>query len=234
VLKLSPRVPGETDELADEPHALALWARAGVGPQIHGTRDGGLTTLMERVRPGRNLRDTGADALEIVSTLGRLCPHIHLAGQGHRFRALRDASDISSWRRQLGGTRECDELERLLVPTAGDRLLHLDLHWLNALEGTAGWVVIDPKPVVGDPHADVFGFFDGPPVEAIPPMRGVARQHVHRLIGIYASAAGLDHDRVTAWVRIRALVYAGELAEEDGAQTIRRREQLLRLAEATE
>jgi streptomycin 6-kinase len=232
VLKLSPRVPGETDELADEAAALALWARAGVGPRVHGTRDGGFTTLMERVRPGCNLRDTGADAGEIVATLGALCPRIHLAGQGHRFRALRDGSDIDSWRRQLHGTREAGELERLLAPAAGDRLLHIDLHWLNALQGPDGWIVIDPKPLVGDPHAEVFGFFDGPPIEALPPERAAAREHIERLIAAYAAAARLDGDRLWAWTRIRAMVFAAELAGEAERDALRRREQLLRLLDA--
>jgi streptomycin 6-kinase len=232
VLKLSPRVPGETDELTDEPRALALWARAGVGPHVHGSRDDGLTTLMERVRPGHNLRDTGADASEIVATLGGLCPRIHLPGQGRHFRHLRDASDIASWRRQLAGSRELTQLEQLLAPGADDRLLHVDLHWLNALRGRDGWIVIDPKPVVGDPHADVFGFFDGPPIEAIPRPRAAAREHLARLTDVYASAAGLDRDRIVAWVRIRALVYAGELAEDDDPDTVGRREQLLRLVAA--
>jgi hypothetical protein len=232
VLKLTPDVPGETDELAREPLALGLWAAAGVGPQVHGTRDGGLTILMERIRPGRNLRDTGAGALEIVQTLGGLCPRIHLAGQEHRFRRLRDGTDVDSWRRPLAGTREGDELERLLEPGDGDRLLHVDFHWLNALRGPAGWVVIDPKPLVGDPHAEVFGFFDGPPLEAIPVEGAAAREHVRRLTDAYARAAGLDRDRLEAWVRIRALVDAAELADEGGSGPLARRERLLRFVDA--
>jgi streptomycin 6-kinase len=230
VLKLSPRVAGETDELAAEPLALELWSVAGVAPRVHGSRDGGHTVLMERVRPGHNLRDAGAGALQIVSTLGRLCPLIHLAGQEHRFRRLRDGADIPSWRRQLAGTRERDELERLLEPADDDRLLHIDLHWLNALRGPAGWVVIDPKPLVGDPHAEVFGFFDGPPLETLADGRAGAREQLRRLTDAYARAAGLDRDRLEAWVRLRALVFAGQLDAEGGDAA--RRERLLRVADA--
>jgi streptomycin 6-kinase len=230
VLKLSPRIAGETDALTAEPLALELWSAAGAAPHVHGSRDDGYTLLMQRIRPGDNLRDTGAGALEIVSTLGRLCPLIHLAGQEHRFRRLRDGSDIDSWRRQLAGTRERDELERLLEPGDGDRLLHIDLHWLNVLRGPAGWVVIDPKPVVGDPHAEVFGFFDGPPLETIPDGRAAVREHLRRLTEVYARASGLDRDRLETWIRIRALVFAGELAEVDGDRG--RRQRVLRVADA--
>jgi hypothetical protein len=232
VLKLTPNVTGETDELAREPLALELWAAAGVGPQVHGSRDGGLTILMQRIRPGGNLRDTGADALEIVSTLGRLCRRIHLAGQEHRFRRLRDGTDVGGWRRRLADTREGGELERLLVPGHDDRLLHIDFHWLNALRGPAGWVVIDPKPLVGDPHAEVFGFFDGPPLEAVPEGPAAARAHVRRLTAAYAGAAGLDRDRLEAWVRIRAVVYAAELADEGDPGALARRQWLLRFVDA--
>jgi streptomycin 6-kinase len=232
VLKLSPRVPGETDELADEGAALALWAAAGVGPRVHGTRDGGLTTLMERIRPGQNLRDTGADAMAIVTTLGGLCPRIHLADQDHRFRALRDAGDTAGWRRRLAGGPEGEELERLLAPSAADRLLHIDLHWLNALRGPAGWVVIDPKPVIGDPHADVFAFFDGPPIDALPDGRAATRERVRRLTEAYARAARLDRDRLVTWIRLRALIFAGELADEGGTGTRARGEALQRLIDA--
>jgi streptomycin 6-kinase len=229
VLKLSPRVAGETDEIADEPLALKLWAAAGIAPRVHGSRDNGHTVLMQRIRPGHNLRDTGADAGEIVSTLGRMCPLLHLAGQERRFRRLREASDIAGWRRQLEGTRERDELDRLLEPGDGDRLLHIDLHWLNVLRGPAGWVAIDPKPAVGDPHAEVFGFFDGPPLDRMPDGRRAAREHLQALIDVYARASGLDRDRLLTWIRIRAMVFAGELGE-DGSDPARR-ERVLRLAD---
>jgi streptomycin 6-kinase len=210
VLKVSPRVAGETDELAQEGSALELWARTGIAPHVLAARDDGLTLLLERVRPGHDLR--GAGASEIVRTLGALCRHVHLAVPPGRFRPLGTGSQADSWRRALAGTRELDELEQLLIPTRQHRLVHTDLHWLNALRGPDGWVVIDPKPHVGDPHADVFAFFDGPPLGAMPDGRRAAREHVRRLTGLYADAAGLDRDRVETWIRIRALAIVGESA----------------------
>lgn len=208
VLKLSPRVAGASDAPACEGSALELWAGAGIAPRVLGIRDDGLTLLLERVRPGYDLRH--ADAPEIVRTIGALCPRVHLAVAPGRFGRLGEGSEADSWRRALAGTRELGELERLLTPTSDDRLLHTDLHWLNTLRGPDGWLVIDPKPHVGDPHADVFAFFDGPPLSAMPTGRRAARDHVGTLTAVYARAAGLDRDRVHAWIRVRALAIVGQ------------------------
>jgi len=242
VLKVNPRVAGATDELAQEGHALELWAGQGIGPRVLGARDDGLTLLLQRIRPGHNLRDTGADARQIMRTLGGLCPRIHLVAEPGRFCPLGEGSEATSWRHALAGTRELAELERLLTPSREDRLLHTDLHWLNALRGPRGWTVIDPKPHVGDPHADVFAFFDGPPLSAMPDGRRAAREHMRSLTELYARTAGLDRDRVEAWIRIRALAIAGESDGCDGsdgsdgqAESHPGRawhEQLLRLADA--
>jgi streptomycin 6-kinase len=215
VLKLSPRVAGATDAPAREGAALELWARAGIAPRVLGIRDDGLTLLLERVRPGHDLRH--ADAPAIVRTIGALCPRVHLAVPPGRFGRLGEGSEAKSWRRALAGTRELGELEQLLTPTSDDRLLHTDLHWLNALRGPDGWLVIDPKPHVGDPHAEVFAFFDGPPLSAMPDGRQAAREHVRTLTALYARAAGLDRDRVQAWIRIRALAIVGQSGASGGA-----------------
>ena len=246
VLKLSPRVAGETDAMAHEGSALELWSRAGIAPHVLATRDGGLTLLLEHIRPGHDLSHAEPgrvpalpgrksspppDAAEIVRTLGALCARIHLAVTPGRFRQLGEGSQALSWRRALDGSRELHTLERLLIPTRDDRLLHTDLHWLNALRGPDGWVVIDPKPYVGDPHADVFAFFAGPPLRAMPDGRREAREHVRALTELYAREAGLDRDRLEVWIRIRALAIVGEAGgtgvSQDGWRT-----RLLRLADA--
>jgi streptomycin 6-kinase len=245
LLKLSPRVAAETDALAQEGSALELWACEGIAPHVLAKRDDGLTLLLEHVRPGHDLRR--ADAFEIMRTLGALCSQVHLAVSPGQFRQLGEGSQAESWRRALAGTRELAEPERLLVPNREDRLLHIDLHWRNALCGPDRWVVVDPKPYVGDPHADVFAFFDGPPLGAMPDGRHAAREHVRTLTALFAGAAGLDRDRIEAWIRIRALAIVGRSGHADrsgGAVGVpsdpasdrasAKREQLLRLADAVD
>ena len=49
------------------------------------------------------------------------------------------------------------ELDALLaLPAAA--LIHNDLYQDNLLRAGDGWVVIDPKPVLADPHAECFAF----------------------------------------------------------------------------
>ena len=206
VVKLSPRV----GEFAGEGEALALWAGEGIAPAVRGTRDGGLTLMLARLRPGGSLRDAGAGAAQILETIGGLCPRIHLEVAAGSFPSLAEYAAQERWTAKLAGRREHDELAGLLAPGDGDRLLHTDLHWLNVLRGGERWMVIDPKPHIGDPHAETFAFFAGPPLRAIPQARAAAREHVHGLAGGYARAAGLEPDRLLTWIRIRALAIIAE------------------------
>jgi len=137
VLKVNPNLAGDTDVLATEPRALALWSGAGAAPQVYATRDNGLTMLLQRVRPGTTLREATTDAMSIVGTLGGLCRVVHQHVDPQRFCRLADGSEANGWRRELAGTREHDELERLLKPSSDDRLLHTDLHCINAGQADA-------------------------------------------------------------------------------------------------
>jgi streptomycin 6-kinase len=218
VLKLSPRP-------LDAPRSLE-----GAAPRVLGTRDAGSTLLLERIRPGDTLRETGAGAREIVEAVGMLCPRLHLPAEqvaGAGFPTLADHAQQDGWFSALSGPREHDELVRLTRPEAGDRLLHVDLHWLNVLEGPHGRMAIDPKPCVGDPCADVWVFFDGPPRREIPGRSRAAREYLRGLIDLYAGASGLDPARLPAWIRIRATV---TLSQSDPSAT--RERGLSLLAEA--
>ncbi len=208
VLKVNPSLAGEVDVLAAEPRALGLWSGLGIAPQVYGTRDDGMTMLLERVRPGMTLREATTDSLRVVEALGALCPSLHQQVRPGLFCRLADGPEANAWRRELVGTRECDELERLLRGSSEDRLLHTDLHCINALRSGDRWVVIDPKPHLGDRHAEVFAFMYGAPLRDIPRRGAAGREHVRRLTSAYANAACLDRDRVIAWLRVRALAVA--------------------------
>jgi streptomycin 6-kinase len=204
VLKLSPWPDGARP--SREGDALSVWAERGASPRVLGARDDGHTLLLERIRPGRSLRDTGAGGPAIVDTIGRLCRTLHGARPPARLPSLAEHALADGWFTALLGTPEHDLLRRLTVPGAEDRLLHLDLHWLNALEGPNGWLAIDPKPCLGDPCADVWVFFDGPPRNEIPDRLEPATAYLEGLIDRYAHAAGLNRGRLVTWIRIRALV----------------------------
>ena len=210
VLKLNPAAARDP-ELADEHRALALWAGAGAAPRVYGTRDEGRTLLLERIRPGAHLPAGPADAERILEVLGTLARRLHVPVPAGTFGSLAASANARSWRDSLADPRDRDELADLLSPVGDERLLHLDLHRLNALSTGGGWVAIDPKPLAGDPCAEVFGFLDGPPLTSLPAAEPAARVHVTRLIAVYATAAGLDPVRVGRWLRIRTLAYAAQL-----------------------
>lgn len=226
VLKLGPRAADRRRSL--EGTALALWAEHGVAPRVLGVRDDGETLLLERVCPGDSLGERGAGADEVLETIGAVCARIHLAADRigeDGFPPLGDHARDDGWLESLHGTSEHDELVALLAPTAGDRLLHIDLHALNVLRGPRGWVAIDPKPCVGDPCAEVYGFLDGAPLRELPGDRGACRAWLRARLARYGRASGEDPERLAVWLRIRAQILLGEGAGD-------KREPLLRLCDA--
>ncbi|WP_405937991.1 aminoglycoside phosphotransferase family protein [Streptomyces sp. NBC_00726] len=101
--------------------------------------------------------------------------------------------------------RDCAAAVREVAGEPGDRLLHWDLHFGNVLarEGGAGWVAIDPKPLVGDP-----GF------ELLPAL--VDRfdaDAVGKRFDAMTGVLGLDRGRAAAWTLGRVLQNACWSAE---------------------
>ena len=80
-----------------------------------------------------------------------------------------------------------------------DRLLHADFHHHNLLRRGDDWVVIDPKPIVGDPEFDIPAFL------ANPIRTGMTRARTERRIRLFADA-GLDGDRIRQWTIVRGVL----------------------------
>ena len=210
VLKLSPRPPRAPRSL--EGDALALWARQGAAPAVLGMRDGGATLLLERVRPGESLGERGTSADEVLGTIGALCRRVHLTAgltAGAGFPSLAAHARDDGWWRSLAGTREHDELTALVKPAAGDRLLHIDLHALNVLRGPRSWLAIDPKPCLGDPCAEIYGFLDGAPLHEFAQATS-ARGWLQQRLAAFGRASGEDPERLGTWLRVRAQILLGE------------------------
>ncbi|HEV3049794.1 MAG TPA: aminoglycoside phosphotransferase family protein [Longimicrobium sp.] len=80
-------------------------------------------------------------------------------------------------------------------------VLHGDLHHENVLDfGARGWLVIDPKGLVGERGFDFANLFCNPDLRTATAPGRLARQ-----IEVVASAAGLERARLLRWV----LAYAG-------------------------
>jgi streptomycin 6-kinase len=90
-------------------------------------------------------------------------------------------------------------------PATDGRLIHTDLHYENMLAAEREpWLVIDPKPLSGDPHYEVapliWNRWDE--VTAAHDLRFAVRQRFWTTI----DAAGLDEDRARDWVVVRQML----------------------------
>lgn len=82
------------------------------------------------------------------------------------------------------------------------RIVHGDLHYENVLAADRDpWLVIDPKPLNGDPHYELAPMLWNRWDE----LAGDVREGVRRRFYALVDAAGHDEDRARAWVVIRAV-----------------------------
>jgi streptomycin 6-kinase len=169
VLKVGFRFPG--GEERDEAAGLRLWDGNGA-VRLHAAREteSAYGLLIERCVPGTPLgraRPEPEQDRVVAGLLRRLWAQPHAA---YPFRPL--AQMCAAWADEFeqeyaaagageridpGLARAGIALFRALPETAGDRvLLCTDLHGENILAAQrAPWLVIDPKPYVGDPAYDV-------------------------------------------------------------------------------
>lgn len=207
VVKVSPCGRSSAAELAGEGQALDAWQESGAAVRVLDRRDGGATLLLERLLPGTMLDELCVGVVERLAVLGTLARRLHAAGPGPPGMQPMTAF-AEPWRRALAGSPEdVAGLDALCVPTADDVVVHADLHGRNVLRDGQRWVVIDPKGVRGDRHADVWALID-PSVPLLPDDAGAARALARERVGAYARAAGLDPDRAAAWARLRARAVA--------------------------
>jgi streptomycin 6-kinase len=156
-------------EAEHEADALRVWDGDGA-VRCLATRSLADTTmlLLERCVPGHQLRsvpERGQDEI-IAGLLRRLWTHV--PEDGHPFGSLEEMCGLwADWLEldyaadsrglDAGLAREAIAILRGLPGTAGSRaLLCTDLHAGNVLAAQREpWLVIDPKPFVGDPAYDV-------------------------------------------------------------------------------
>jgi streptomycin 6-kinase len=90
-------------------------------------------------------------------------------------------------------------------PASVGRIIHGDLHYENVLAADREpWLVIDPKPMSGDPHYEpapmLWNRFD----ELADDVRDGVRRRFHTLV----DNAGLDEERARDWVVVRMVLNA--------------------------
>jgi streptomycin 6-kinase len=100
-------------------------------------------------------------------------------------------------------------LGRDLVADPGSvgRVLHGDLHYENVLAADREpWLVIDPKPMSGDPHYEPAPMLWNRWMESA--VRGGERDAVRHRFFTIVDAAGLDEERARDWVVVRMVLNA--------------------------
>ncbi len=200
---------------ADHEHvALREWSGAGAVRLLRADPRR-YALLLERADAGRDLNSVPAvAACEVVAGL---YARLHL----HATPALRVLSEQAArWSRELRELPVTAPLPRRLVeqaaalaadlaadPACDGRLVHTDLHYDNVLAAAREpWLVIDPKPLSGDPHFEVapllWNRWDD--LVATGDVRAGIRTRFHTVV----DAALLDEARARDWVVVRELMNA--------------------------
>ncbi|GLZ43222.1 aminoglycoside phosphotransferase family protein [Actinokineospora sp. NBRC 105648] len=188
-------------EAAHEALGLSLWDGDGAVRLLdHDADDWAL--LLERLDPHHSLDDEPlAAALEVVAALVRRLDRPAPAG-------VRTLAEIAErWAATFpldnaDGRVPAELVEqavaycRELGPTSAARLVNEDLHFENVLRADREpWLVIDPKPLSGDPEFGLIPLLTNRIDESDP---------VERLAWL-VEATGADPDRARRWTFVRAL-----------------------------
>jgi streptomycin 6-kinase len=211
VLKVGFRFPG--GEERDEAAGLRLWHGNGA-VRLHAAdeSDAACALLIERCLPGTALGQALPEPEQdrvVAGLLRQLWAQPHTA---YPFRPL--AQMCSAWagefEREYAAAGPADRIDpglaragialfRALPRTAGSQvLLCTDLHGDNVLAARrAPWLVIDPKPYVGDPAYDV--------LQHMLNCSGRLAADPDALALRMADLAGLDGGRVRQWLFARSV-----------------------------
>ncbi len=102
-------------------------------------------------------------------------------------------------------------------PAGAGRVIHGDLHYENVLAAPPDadpdrgpWLVIDPKPMSGDPHYEPAPMLWNRWDELLDDVRAGLRRRFHTLV----DDAGLDEDRARDWVIVRMIINANWSVED--------------------
>ena len=164
--------------------------------------------LLERLHP-RDLTTIGdREACEVVGGLyGRI--HVPALPQLRTITSYveRWTADLEALPRDAPIPRrlreQCVSLVRDLVadPASVGVIIHGDLHHHNVLAADREpWLVIDPKPMSGDPHYEPAPMLWNRWDEIV---AGNARKNLRRRFHTLVDVAGLDEDRARDWVVVR-------------------------------
>jgi streptomycin 6-kinase len=171
--------------------------------------------LLERLHADEDL--TGVWDLEACEVVAGFYRRLHVPALP-RLRRL--SGYVGTWTDRLARLPSSAPVPRRLVEQAVSlgrafvtddatdaRTIHGDLHYENVLAADREpWLVIDPKPMAGDPHYEpapmLWNRWDE--VVASGNVRDAVRRRFHTIV----DTAGLDEDRARDWVVVREVLNA--------------------------
>ncbi len=200
------------DETRHESDALAVWNGKGAVRLLERDPVSG-AMLLERLRPGTPLSGL-ADKENALRTACRVLRRLwRPLPDGHPFSTV--TALLDNWSRELPSTYEalgrpfaprfmdraialCDRFASL--PNGGPVLANRDFHLGNVLSAEREpWLLIDPKPIAGEPAFDT-GYLLESLLDPDPdPRRAMA------LAQIMATELELDAHRIADWAFLRAV-----------------------------
>jgi streptomycin 6-kinase len=197
------------ERTVDEARALAAWRGQGAVLMLEADPAVG-ALLLERLDATRTL--DSLDLRAAAQVAGRLLRRLAIpAPEGvHPLRAVAGdiAASIPGRQARLGRPVPEDwlaiagRLAHELGASAGDRLVHADLHYRNVLAGhREPWLAIDPKPVAGDPE------------HALPELLWTRVDEledataIRRLLAVLAGSGELDGEKARGWAIVRCVDY---------------------------
>jgi streptomycin 6-kinase len=160
----------------------------------------------------------GVDDLEACEIVAGFYPLLHVAALP-QLRTV--TSYVETWLADLAAQARNGPIPRRFVeqalslgrdlvtdPASTGRIVHGDLHQHNVLAADrTPWLVIDPKPMSGDPHYELEPMLRNrwDEVLASGDVRAAVRRRFHTIV----DAAGLDEARARDWTIVRLVVNAG-------------------------
>jgi streptomycin 6-kinase len=168
--------------------------------------------LLERALP---VDLTTVPVLQACEIVAGLYPRLHVRATP-QFDLL--SHNCARWSRELLGLPRNAPVPRRYVeqaaslardfasdPATDGTLVHTDLHYFNVLAAEREpWLVIDPKPLSGDPVFELapllWNRWDE--ITASGDVRAAVRQRFHTMVDL----TGFDEDRARDWVIVREIV----------------------------
>jgi streptomycin 6-kinase len=158
---------------------------------------------------------TSVPDLEACEVVAALYPRLHLPALP-QLRTV--TSYVEQWSAALASMPRNAPIPRRMVeqalslarelvadPASTGVIVHGDLHYFNVLAADREpWLVIDPKPMSGDPHFELAPMLWNRMEELGDAVRAGVRRRFHTLV----DAAGLDEARARDWVIVRMVLNA--------------------------